>query len=85
MTVSIAYDVYRGTADRSLRLATLPGAERLYLTIVLGGTETPPSREIARLMQRPVEEIYKLKQRVLQHLRDTLSENSAIKRWRASV
>jgi hypothetical protein len=26
MTVSIAYDVYRGTADRSLRLATLPGA-----------------------------------------------------------
>ena len=26
MTVSIAYDVYRGTADRSLRLAMLPGA-----------------------------------------------------------
>jgi len=26
MTASIAYDVYRGTADRSLRLATLPGA-----------------------------------------------------------
>jgi hypothetical protein len=26
MTVSIAYDVYRGTADRSLRLAALPGA-----------------------------------------------------------
>jgi RNA polymerase primary sigma factor len=66
-------------------IAALPGAERLYLTIVLGGTETPPSREIARLMQRPVEEIYKLKQRVLQHLRDTLSENSAIKTWRASV
>ena len=66
-------------------IATLPGAERLYLTIVLGGTETPPSREIARLMQRPVEEIYKLKQRVLQHLRDTLSDNSAIKSWRASV
>jgi hypothetical protein len=26
MTDSIAYDVYRGTADGSLRLATLPGA-----------------------------------------------------------
>src|ERR1700681_2381776 len=26
MTDSIAYDVYRGTADRTLRLATLPGA-----------------------------------------------------------
>jgi RNA polymerase primary sigma factor len=66
-------------------IAALPGAERLYLTIVLGATETPPSRDIAHLMQRPVEEIYKLKQRVLQHLRDTLSENSVIKTWRASV
>jgi hypothetical protein len=26
MTDRIAYDVYRGTADRSLRLATMPGA-----------------------------------------------------------
>jgi hypothetical protein len=26
MTARIAYDVYRGTADRSLRLATMPGA-----------------------------------------------------------
>ena len=26
MTDNIAYDVYRGTADRTLRLATLPGA-----------------------------------------------------------
>jgi hypothetical protein len=26
MTASIAYDVYRGIVDRSLRLATLPGA-----------------------------------------------------------
>ena len=69
----------------SAAIATLPSAERLYLTIVLAGTETPPSRDVARLMQRPVEEIYKLKQRVLQHLRDTLSENSAIKTWRASV
>jgi hypothetical protein len=26
MTAKIAYDVYRGTADRTLRLATMPGA-----------------------------------------------------------
>ncbi|MDB5609648.1 MAG: hypothetical protein JWP25_6548 [Bradyrhizobium sp.] len=26
MTTKIDYDVYRGTADRTLRLATLPGA-----------------------------------------------------------
>jgi hypothetical protein len=26
MTAKIAYDVYRGTADRTLRLATIPGA-----------------------------------------------------------
>jgi hypothetical protein len=26
MSASIAYDIYRGTTDRSLRLATMPGA-----------------------------------------------------------
>jgi len=64
---------------------TLPAAERLYLTIVLGESHTPPAREIARLMQRPVEEIYKLKQRVLQRLREIASTDSKIKTWRASV
>lgn len=63
----------------------LSGSERLYLTIVLSAAETPPSREIARLMRRPVEEIYKLRQRVLQRLRDVLSKNPTIKNWRASV
>ena len=64
---------------------TLPEAERLYLTIALSGEAMPPAREIARLMQRPVEEIYKLKQRVLRHLFDLIAENSAVKDWRASV
>jgi RNA polymerase sigma factor (sigma-70 family) len=64
---------------------TLPAAERLYLTIVLGDSKTPPAREIARLMQKPVEEIYKLKQRVLQRLRETTSADSKIKTWRTSV
>jgi len=64
---------------------TLPAAERLYLTIALSGSVTPPAREIARLMQRPVEEIYKLKQRVLLRLREIASADSKIKTWRASV
>jgi RNA polymerase primary sigma factor len=64
---------------------TLPEAERLYLTIALGAAQTPPSREIAQLMQRPVEDIYKLKQRVLKRLRDLIAEESAVKNWRASV
>jgi RNA polymerase sigma factor (sigma-70 family) len=64
---------------------TLPAAERLYLRIALGGSCTPPAREIARLMQRPVEDIYKLKQRVLQRLREIAADDSKIKTWRASV
>jgi RNA polymerase sigma factor (sigma-70 family) len=66
-------------------MKTLPAAERLYLAIVLGESKTPPAREIARLMQKPVEEIYKLKQRVLQRLREIASADSKIKTWRASV
>ena len=53
--------------------------------IVLGDSKTPPAREIARLMQKPVEEIYKLKQRVLQRLREIASTDSKIKTWRTSV
>ena len=64
---------------------TLPAAERLYLTIVLSESKTPPAREIARLMQRPVEDIYKLKQRVLLKLREIVLTDSKIKTWRASV
>jgi DNA-directed RNA polymerase specialized sigma24 family protein len=64
---------------------TLAPSERLYLTLLLDGAEAPSSREIARLMQRPVEDIYKLKQRVLKRLREVLAEESAVKTWRASV
>jgi DNA-directed RNA polymerase specialized sigma24 family protein len=66
-------------------IATLAEPERLYLDIVLAHGETPPARDIALLMQRPVEDIYKLKQRVLKHLRDLISEETAVKIWRASV
>ena len=59
--------------------------ERLYLTIVLASGETPASREIAEAMHRPVEEIYRLKQRVMKRLRDLLAGDAAIENWRASV
>jgi len=65
--------------------ATLPEADRLYLRIALGSAEPLPAREMARLMQRPVEEIYKLKQRVLKRLKDALGDHEVVKKWRASV
>jgi hypothetical protein len=77
--LSAALDVLTGA------IAALPPPERLYLTIVLGRTDPLPSREITRLMQRPLEEIYKLKQRLLKPLRDVLVDESAVKTWRASV
>jgi RNA polymerase primary sigma factor len=65
--------------------ATLPAAERLYLEIALAGAAPLPAREMARLMQRPVEEVYQLKQRLLKRLKDALGDHDAIKKWRASV
>lgn len=58
--------------------------ERTYLDFVLS-ENPPPARELARLMARPVEEIYALKKRVLRKLREHLLENSAVKQWLASV
>jgi RNA polymerase primary sigma factor len=72
-----------GVLERTI--ATFPAEERLYLTIALGGSESRPSREIARLMRRPVEDIYKLKQRVMTRLRDALAADDVVKIWRASV
>jgi RNA polymerase sigma factor (sigma-70 family) len=77
--LAAAVDVLRRAME------TLPEAERLYLSIALGATQMPPSREIARLMQRAVEDIYKLRQRVLNRLRDVIADDSAVKNWRASV
>lgn len=63
----------------------LSDAERLYIQIVLGSSEAIPAREVARLMRRRVEEIYKLRQRVMVRLRETLEKNPAVKNWRAYV
>ena len=76
-----------GSAAKALRevAETLPVTERLYLQIALGGPEPLPAREVARLMQRPVEEIHRLRPRVLKLLKDALESRGEVKTWRASV
>ena len=77
--LSLASEVLREAA------AALSETERLYLHIALGSGEPIPAREVARLMCRPVEEVYKLKQRVMTRLRETLDKHPAVKMWKASV
>lgn len=76
-----------GAAAKALRevAEALPATERLYLQIALGGPEPLPAREVARLMQRPVEEIHRLRPRVLKLLKDALERRGEVKKWRASV
>jgi RNA polymerase primary sigma factor len=50
--------------------AELPAQDRLYLQIVFSATDPMPAREIARAMQLPVEEVYRLKQRSQRWLND---------------
>jgi len=76
-----------GSAAKALRevAEALPATERLYLQIALGGPEPLPAREVARLMQRPVEEIHRLRPRVIKLLKDALEHRGEVKTWRASV
>jgi len=60
-------------------------AERLYLRLLLTGADDLSARDIARLMQQPVEEVYRLRQRVLKKLKEHLADHPAIKNWLASV
>ena len=63
----------------------LPQEIRLYLQYVMSGNHDLPPREIAKLMARPVTEIYRLRQQAERLLRQALSENSAVKNLRMSV
>jgi len=65
--------------------AKLPEADRIYIRIVLSSAEPLPARDIARLMDRPVADVYKLKQHVLKHLKTELEGHDAVKNWLASV
>jgi RNA polymerase primary sigma factor len=74
-------------ATGALRAAIghLPQDIRLYLQHVLSGNGELPPRDIARLMARPVTEIYRLRQQAERALRQALSDNSAVKNLRMSV
>jgi RNA polymerase primary sigma factor len=50
--------------------AELPADERLYLQIVFSAAEPLPARDVARLLDRPVEEVYRLKQRAQRWLKE---------------
>ena len=72
-------------ASDALRvLARLPESEQLYLRNLLSGADDLPAREMARLMQRPVEEVYRLRQRVVKSSR-TAWRTTTRKTWLASV
>ena len=64
---------------------SLGPAEQLYVRIAMGGSEPLAPREVARLMGRPVDEIYRIKRKVLSLLKESLESESAVKSWRASV
>ena len=66
-------------------IARLPQEIRLYLQYVMSGDHDLPPRDIAKLMARPVTEIYRLRQQAERLLRQALSENSAVKNLRMSV
>jgi RNA polymerase primary sigma factor len=53
--------------------AELPAEERLYLQIVFSAAEPLPARDIARLLDRPVEEVYRLKQRTQRWLKEVVT------------
>lgn len=80
-------DAAQDKAMEALRLAAaeLSAQEKLYLSIQMSSPDLPPARDMARLMQVPVEEVYRLKQRVWKSLKEKLSDNDAIKNWLASV
>ncbi|CAN7717758.1 sigma-70 family RNA polymerase sigma factor [Bradyrhizobium sp. LjRoot220] len=70
--------------------AELPAEEQLYLQVVFSATDPMPAREIARAMQLPVEEVYRLKQRAQRWLTEIAarlgkSESAREKRPASSV
>ena len=75
----------QATGALKAAVACLPQDIRLYLQYVMSADRDLPPRDIARLMARPVTEIYRLRQQAERLLRQALSENSAVKNLRMSV
>jgi RNA polymerase primary sigma factor len=78
-TLEQACGALRGAIDR------LPPDVRLYLNHVMAEEPAPAPRDIARLMGRPVTEVYALRQQAERLLRQILRENTAVKNLRMSV
>jgi RNA polymerase primary sigma factor len=51
----------------------LPADERLYLQIVFAAADPLPAREISKIMQLPVADVYRLKQRTQRWLSEMAS------------
>ena len=66
-------------------MAKLSVEEQLYMRIALSADSALPAREIAGLMQYPVDEVYKLKRRVMQRLERELEVHPDVKNWLSSV
>ncbi|MBX9776649.1 MAG: hypothetical protein K2Y71_19905 [Xanthobacteraceae bacterium] len=75
----------QATGALKIAIARLPQEIRLYLQYVMSGNGDLPPRDIAKLMARPVADIYRLRQQAERLLRPILSENSAVKSLRMSV
>jgi RNA polymerase primary sigma factor len=75
----------QATGALKTAIARLPQEVRLYLQHVMAGDGDLAPRDIARLMARPVTDIYRLRQQADRMLRQALSENSAVKNLRMSV
>ena len=75
----------QATGALKAAIARLPQEIRLYLQYVMSGDSDLAPRDIARLMARPVTDIYRLRQQAERLLRQALSENSAVKNLRMSV
>ncbi len=75
----------QATGALKAAITRLPQEIRLYLQHVMSGNGELAARDIAKLMARPVTEIYRLRQQADRMLRQALSENSAVKNLRMSV
>ena len=63
---------------------SLPDEERVYLQIALSSPTPRPAREIARLMGRPVTDVYRVREQLKRRLHDALQSHPAIRKWRTA-
>ncbi len=62
----------------------LPHDERLYMQIALSSPTPRPAREIAKLMGRPVADVYRVREQLKRRLHDALQSHPAVREWRTA-